>query len=76
MAISSTLNKVQLGLRYEKGQNLDGTPKVKSAKFSGINKAVTNDALFAFASAMGEVLISFPVELKKLSDETLMDEGA
>lgn len=74
MAITSTLNKVQLGLSYEKGQNTDGTPKTKTAKFSNINKSVTDTELFAFASAIGEVLIKFPFEIKKLSDETLMNE--
>ena len=74
MAISNIKNSTALVLRFEKGQNLDGTPKVVSQKYSRINKAATDEALFEVGAAIGEVLISSPVELKRVDDFTLIQE--
>lgn len=74
MAISNIKNSTALVLRFEKGQNLDGTPKVVSQKYSRINKAATDEALFEVGAAIGEVLISYPVELKRVDDFTLIEE--
>lgn len=74
MAVSNIKNSTALVLRFEKGQNLDGTPKVTSQKYSKINKAATDEELFTVGSAIGEVLVSFPVELKRVDDFTLISE--
>lgn len=74
MAISNIKNSTALVLRFEKGQNLDGTPKVVSQKYSKINKAATDEALFEVGAAIGDVLISYPVELKRVDDFSLIQE--
>lgn len=74
MAISNIKNSTALVLRFEKGQNLDGTPKVVSQKYSKINKAATDEELFEVGATIGEVLISYPVELKRVDDFSLIEE--
>lgn len=74
MAVSNIKNSTALVIRFEKGQNLDGTPKVVSQKFSRVNKAATDEDLFTVGAAIGEVLISYPVELKRLDDFSLIEE--
>lgn len=74
MAVSNIKNSTALVIRFEKGQNLDGTPKVVSQKFSRVNKAATDEDLFTVGAAIGEVLISYPVELKRLDDFSLIQE--
>lgn len=74
MAVSNIKNSTALVIRFEKGQNLDGTPKVVSQKFSRINKEATDESLFTVGAAIGEVLISYPVELKRLDDFSLIQE--
>ena len=74
MAISNIKNSTALVLRFEKGQNLDGTPKVVSQKYSRIDKSATDEALFTVGGAIGEVLVSYPVELKRVDDFTLIEE--
>lgn len=74
MAVLNIKNSSALVLRFEKGQNLDGTPKVVSQKYSKINKAATDEELFTVGAAIGEVLISFPVELKRVDDFSLIEQ--
>lgn len=74
MAVSNIKNSTALVLRFEKGQNLDGTPKVASQKFSKINKSATDEELFQVGAAIGEVLTSYPVELKRVDDFSLIEE--
>lgn len=74
MAVSNIKNSTALVLRFEKGQNLDGTPKITSQKYSGINKAASDEELFTVGAAIGEVLVSYPMELKKIDDFTLVSE--
>lgn len=74
MAVSNIKNSTALVIRFEKGQNLDGTPKVVSQKLSRINKEATDEDLFTVGAAIGEVLISYPVELKRLDDFSLIQE--
>lgn len=74
MAVSNIKNSTALVIRFEKGQNLDGTPKITSQKYSKINKAATDDHLFEVGAAIGAVLISFPVELKRVDDFSLIQE--
>lgn len=74
MAVSNIKNSTALVIRFEKGQNLDGTPKITSQKYSKINKAATDEQLFEVGSAIGAVLISFPVELKRVDDFSLIQE--
>ena len=74
MVVSNIKNSTALVLRFEKGQNLDGTPKVVSQKFSKINKSATDEELFQVGAAIGEVLTSYPVELKRVDDFSLIEE--
>lgn len=74
MAISNIKNSTALVLRFEKGQNFDGTPKIVSQKYSKINKEATDEELFTVGSAIGEVLVKYPMELKRVEDFTLMEE--
>ena len=74
MAVSNIKNSTALVIRFEKGQNLDGTPKITSQKYSKINKAATDEQLFEVGAAIGAVLISFPVELKRVDDFSLIQE--
>lgn len=73
MAVSNIKNSTSLLIRFEKGQNLDGSPKVVSQKFSRISNGATDEHLFAVGAAIGAVLISEPVELKKIDDFTLIE---
>lgn len=45
MAVPNIKNSTALVLRFEKGQNLDGTIKVVSQKYSKVNKAATDEQL-------------------------------
>lgn len=74
MAVSNIKNSTALVLRFEKGQNLDGTPKVVSQKYSKVNKEATDEQLFTVGAAIGEVLLSYPVELKRVDDFSLIKE--
>lgn len=74
MAVSNTKNSTALVLRFEKGQNLDGTPKIVNQKYSRMNKAATDEDLFTVGAAIGEVLISYPVEVKRVDDFSLIEE--
>lgn len=72
MAVSNIKNSTALVIRFEKGQNLDGSPKIASQKFSRINGSATDEELFTVGAAIGAVLISEPVELKRLEDYSLV----
>lgn len=74
MAVTNIKNSTALLIRFEKGQNLDGSPKVASQKFSRINSVATDQELFTLGAAIGAVLISEPVELRKIDDFTLVSE--
>ncbi len=73
MAVSNIKNNTALVIRFEKGQNLDGSPKVTSQKFSNVSATATNDEIYAVGVAIGAVLISEPVEIKKVDDFTLTE---
>lgn len=72
MAVSNIKNSTALVIRFEKGENLNGTPRIASQKYSKINKDATDEALHEVGAAIGAVLISTPVEIKKVDDFSLI----
>lgn len=73
MAVSNIKNNTALVLRFEKGENLNGTPKIASQKYSSINDAATDAQLYQVGTVIGAVLTSFPVEIKKVDDFSLVE---
>lgn len=71
MAVSNIKNNTALVLRFEKGENQDGTPKVVSQKFSNINPSSNDESIYAIGEAIGEILVNIPMEIKKIEDYTL-----
>ena len=71
MAVSNIKNGTALVIRFEKGTNLDGTPRVVSQKFSSINGAATDAEIYGIGAAIGGILISQPTEIRKVDDYTL-----
>lgn len=55
MAVTKTATKCALQLRVEVGVNGDGTTKYATRSLSVINPAVTDDNLFAFGAALGDL---------------------
>jgi len=74
MAITNTKNNTALVIKYTKGQNQDGSPKIQSQKFSKISGSATDEEVYNLVLVIGSVLISEPTEIKKLDDYTL-NEG-
>lgn len=74
MAVSNIKNSTALVIRFEKGENLNGTPKITSQKLSSITKSATDEALYQIGAAIGEVLISYPVEIKRIEDFSIISE--
>ncbi|GEM_PF-292116 len=89
MAITNTKNNTALVIKYTKGQNQDGSPKIQSQRFSkvsgsAIDEEVYNlgivsgsaidEEVYNLGIVIGSVLISEPTEIKKLDDYTL-NEG-
>lgn len=71
MAITSIKNNTALVIKYSKGQNQDGSPKIQSQKFSKVNESSTNEEIHNLGVIIGAVLVSEPSEIKKLDDYTL-----
>jgi len=74
MAITNTKNNTALVIKYIKGQNQDGSPKIQSQKFSKVSGTATDEEIYNLGVVIGSVLISEPTEIKKLDDYTL-NEG-
>jgi len=74
MAITNTKNNTALVIKYTKGQNQDGSPKIQSQKFSKVSGSATDEEVYNLGLVIGSVLISEPTEIKKLDDYTL-NEG-
>lgn len=75
MAVSNIKNSTALVLRFEKGENLNGTPRISSQKYSKINATATDAQLYEVGAAIGAVLTSYPVEIKKIDDFSLVGEA-
>ncbi len=73
MAVSNIKNNTALVIRFEKGQNLDGSPKIASQKFSNVSATATDEEIYAVGAAIGAVLLSEPTEIKKIDDFTLSE---
>lgn len=71
MAVSNIKNNTALVIRFEKGENKDGSPKVVSQKFSNISPSANDESIHAIGEAIGGILISGPMEIKKIEDYTL-----
>lgn len=71
MAITNTKNSTALVIKYAKGQNEDGSPKIQSQKFSKLNRSATDEQIYNLGAIIGAVLISKPTEIKKLDDYSL-----
>lgn len=73
MAVSNIKNSTALVVRFEKGENLNGTPKIVTQKYSSIDKAATDEELYQIGSAIGAVLTSYPVEFKRVEDFSIIE---
>lgn len=66
-------NNTSLVIRFTKGQNVDGSPKAVSQKFSNVSTTATDDQILAIGTVIGKVLISDPIEIKKVEDFSLSE---
>lgn len=71
MAVSNMKNNTALVIRFEKGQNLDGSTKIVSQKFSNISSSASDESIYAVGAAIGGILIGKMAEIKKIEDYTL-----
>lgn len=71
MAVTNIKNSTALVVKFENGKKEDGTPKIASQKFSKVTGIATDTAIYNMGAAIGAVLISEPVEIKKLDDYSL-----
>ena len=60
MATNSTIAHSTLQINYKAGQNTNGKDLIKSDKFPKLNPKVTDDDIYAVATALG-ALLSYPV---------------
>ena len=73
MAVVSSKVLSQLQIKYNNGQNVDGTPKVDSQKIK-VNKDVTDEKLFEFGKLISGILISQATEIGKIENSGLLQE--
>ncbi|MDU1413792.1 MAG: DUF1659 domain-containing protein [Clostridium sp.] len=73
MAVVSSKVLSQLQIKYNNGQNVDGTPKVDSQKIK-VNKDVTDEKLFEFGKLISGILVSPATEIGKIENSGLLQE--
>lgn len=73
MAVVSSKVLSQLQIKYNNGQNVDGTPKVDSQKIK-VNKDVTDEKLFEFGKLISGILVSQATEIGKIENSGLLQE--
>lgn len=73
MAVVSSKVLSQLQIKYNNGQNVDGTPKVDSQKIK-VNKDVTDEKLFELGKLISGILVSQATEIGKIENSGLLQE--
>lgn len=73
MAVVSSKVLSQLQIKYNNGQNVDGTPKVDSQKIK-VNKDVTDEKLFELGKLISGILVSSATQIGKIENSGLLQE--
>lgn len=75
MAISSIKNTVSLVLKYADGTKDDGSPKVKTMRYSIVSKDATDESIYNVGTAIGNLLANECVEIRRVDDSSLSENA-
>ena len=73
MAASSVITGRQLQLKYNFGENQDGTPKTVSQRLK-VNASASDEVLYGLAGLVGAVLASPLTKIEKIDTSSVISE--